>query len=115
LFGATLRSFIRSLPRNPGRIGAEAECAHGAPSPDFRYRTVHASEVFLVEIVRSTNRLNIAKSVDSSLALAAFFTEKDFFLFQILQKRRRLAGYPKLSIMRISLRVVKPSDDFGQD
>jgi hypothetical protein len=81
----------------------------------LRYSTVHASEIFLVEIVGSTNRLKIAKSVDSSVAFVAFFTEKDFFLFQVLQKRRRLAGYPELSIVRISLRVVKPSDDLGQD
>jgi hypothetical protein len=81
----------------------------------LRYSTVHASEIFLVEIVGSTNRLNIAKSVDSSVSFVAFFTEKDFFLFQVLQKRRRLAGYPELSIVRISLRVVKPSDDLGQD
>src|ERR1700751_2374142 len=99
-----------ALSRNPGKIGAEVGCADDAPSSDFRYCTIHASEVFLVEIVAPTNRLNVTKSIDSSLTLAAFFTEKDFFLFKILQKRHCLAGYPKLSVVRISLRVVKPSD-----
>jgi hypothetical protein len=84
--GARLHSRARLHPRNPGKIGDEVEWSRVADSPDVRYCTVHASEIFLVQIVAPANSLNILQPIDLSPALAVFLAEKYFFLLQVLQK-----------------------------